>query len=279
MKIIIITGLSGAGKTKAVDCMEDLGYYCIDNLPPKLMQNFLSLGSDNIEKAALVMDIRGGDFFSDLIQGIEELKKNGCNYKVIFLEASDEVLVRRFKESRRIHPVTKDGNLGCGIKVEREKLLKIREIADYIIDTSHIKEAELKEELKKIVNEQQDIDSLPINLVSFGYKYGILLEADLVFDVRFIPNPYYLASMKALTGNNKKVRDYVMKWEESSIFIDKVIDLVNFLMPYYIKEGKSQLVIAIGCTGGQHRSVALANELAEILSKEGKHVIVNHRDL
>ncbi|MFA5527186.1 MAG: RNase adapter RapZ [Peptostreptococcales bacterium] len=279
MKIIIITGLSGAGKTKAVDCMEDLGYYCIDNLPPKLMQNFLSLGSDNIEKAALVMDIRGGDFFSDLIQGIEDLEKDGLNYKVIFLEASDEVLVRRFKESRRIHPVTKDGNLGYGIKLEREKLLKIREIADYIIDTSHIQESELKEELKKIVNEHQDIESLPINLVSFGFKHGILLEADLVFDVRFIPNPFYLASMKKLTGNNKKVRDYVMKWEESTVFIDKVKDLVDFLMPYYIKEGKSQLVIGIGCTGGHHRSVALANELAEILMKEGKHIIVNHRDL
>ena len=260
MKITIITGLSGAGKTKAVDCMEDLGYYCIDNLPPKLMKDFLALGSNNIEKAALVMDIRSGDFFNDLIDGITELKEDGYKFNVIFLEASDEVLVRRFKERRRINPVTKDGNLLDGIKLEKEKLLKIREVADYIIDTSNIKEAELKEELKKIVNEQQDLDNLTINMVSFGYKHGILLEADLVFDVRFIPNPFYLASMKKLTGNNKRVREYVMKWEESVVFVEKVMDLINFLMPYYIKEGKSQLVIAIGCTGGQHRSVALANE-------------------
>lgn len=279
MKIAIITGLSGAGKTKAVGCMEDLGYYCIDNLPPKLINDFVSLGAKDIEKAALVMDIRGGEFFDALKNSIDELQKIDSVYKVVFLEASDEVLIRRFKETRRIHPISKQGSLIEGITKEREKLEEIREIADYIIDTSNITTSQLKQEMEKIFDTGKTLESLSVNIMSFGYKNGIPLDSDLVFDVRFLPNPFYLSSMKHLTGNSRKVRDYVMKWPESRTFVEKVDDLIHFLIPFYVKEGKSQLVIAFGCTGGQHRSVTLANEFLEKLSNEGKRVSINHRDL
>lgn len=279
MKIAIITGLSGAGKTKAVECMEDLGYYCIDNLPPKLMKDFVTLGGKDIKKAAFVMDIRGGEFFDDLKKSIEEMKKTSNQHKVVFLEASDEVLIRRFKETRRIHPVSKEGSIQDGINIEREKLSEIRKIADYIIDTSNITSSQLKHEMKKIFHAEEDVESLTIAIKSFGYKNGIPLDTDIVFDVRFLPNPFYLASMKHLTGNSKKVKDYVMKWPESKEFVEKTYELIQFLLPYYLREGKSQLVISFGCTGGQHRSVVLANEFFEIFTKEGKRVTVAHRDL
>lgn len=279
MKIAIITGLSGAGKTKAVECMEDLGFYCIDNLPPKLMKDFVSLGRDDIKKSAFVMDIRGGEFFDDLKKGIEELKEAGKIHKVVFLEATDEVLIRRYKESRRIHPVSKDRSIQEGISIERKKLADIRKIADYIIDTSNMKNAQLKQEIKKIFEADEKVESLSINIVSFGYKHGIPLDSDIVLDVRFLPNPFYLSSMKHLTGNNRKVKEYVLKWPESKTFVDKSYDLIQFLIPFYLREGKSQLVIAFGCTGGQHRSVVLANEFYQMLSKEGKRVIVSHRDV
>lgn len=279
MKIVIITGLSGAGKTKAVDCMEDLGYYCIDNLPPKLMSDFVALGAKDIDKAALVMDIRGGEFFDDLKNNIEEMKKYDNEYKVVFLEASDEVLIRRFKESKRIHPVSKQGSLVEGITKEREKLAEIRKVADHIIDTSNMNTYQLKHEMGKIFHGEKKIENLTVNIMSFGYKKGIPLETDLVFDVRFIPNPFYLSSMKHLTGNSKKVRDYVMKWPESKTFVEKIEDLIQYLIPFYMKEGKSQLVIAFGCTGGQHRSVVLANEFLDKLSEQGRRVNVTHRDL
>lgn len=279
MKIVIITGLSGAGKTKAVGCMEDLGYYCIDNLPPKLMDNFLALGTKDIEKAALVMDIRGGEFFNDLKENIEKIKKIDNQYKVIFLEASDEILIRRFKESRRIHPISKEGSLIEGIKQERKKLAKIHEIADYIIDTSNLTISQLKHEMEKIFETGKKVESLTVNIMSFGYKKGIPLDSDLVFDVRFIPNPFYLSSMKHLTGNSRKVREYVMKWPESKAFVEKIDDLIEYLIPFYVKEGKPQLVIAFGCTGGQHRSVVLANEFLDKLSNKGRRVSITHRDL
>ncbi len=279
MKIAIITGLSGAGKTKAVECMEDLGYYCIDNLPPKLMKDFVSLGGKDIRKAAFVMDIRGGEFFDDLNKAIEDMQSIGGNHKVVFLEASDEVLIRRYKESRRIHPVSKDGSIQDGITQERDKLSEIRKIADYIIDTSNMSPTQLKLELKKIFDTHEKVESLSINIMSFGYKNGIPLDSDIVFDVRFLRNPFYLSSMKHLTGNNRKVKEYVLKWPESKTFVDKIYDLIKFLIPYYLREGKSQLVIAFGCTGGQHRSVVLANEFNDILSKEGKRVVISHRDI
>jgi UPF0042 nucleotide-binding protein len=279
MNIAIITGLSGAGKTQAVDCMEDLGYYCIDNLPPKLMNDFVSLGGKDIRKAAFVMDIRGGEFFDDLKKALEDMKSIGSKHKVVFLEASDEVLIRRYKESRRLHPVSKDGNIQDGITEERDKLSEIRKIADYIIDTSNMTNAQLKAEMKKIFDSQENVENLSITVVSFGYKNGIPLDSDIVMDVRFLPNPFYLSSMKHLTGNNRKVKEYVLKWPESKSFVKKSYDLIQFLIPYYVREGKAQLVIAFGCTGGQHRSVVLANEFHDILSKEGKRVIVSHRDI
>lgn len=279
MKIAIITGLSGAGKTKAVECMEDLGYYCIDNLPPKLMKDFVALSGNDIKKAAFVMDIRGGEFFEDLKIGIEELDKTEKNHKVVFLEATDEVLIRRYKETRRIHPVSKDGSIQEGISTEREKLAEIRKMADYIIDTSNLSNAQLKKEIKKIFDTDEKVESLSISILSFGYKNGIPLDSDIVFDVRFLPNPFYLSSMKHLTGNNRKVKEYVMKWPESKAFVQKSYDLIQFLLPFYLREGKSQLVIAFGCTGGQHRSVTLANEFYQMLSDEGKRVTVAHRDI
>ncbi len=279
MNIAIITGLSGAGKTQAVDCMEDLGYYCIDNLPPKLINDFVALGGKDIRKAAFVMDIRGGEFFDDLKKALEDMKRVGGKHKIVFLEASDEVLIRRYKESRRIHPVSKDGSIQDGITIERDKLSEIRKIADYIIDTSNMTNAQLKAEMKKIFDSQEKVENLSITVLSFGYKNGIPLDSDIVMDVRFLPNPFYLSSMKHLTGNNRKVKEYVLKWPESKTFVDKVYDLIQFLLPYYVREGKAQLVIAFGCTGGQHRSVVLANEFYDILSKEGKRVIVSHRDI
>ncbi|NLK72682.1 MAG: RNase adapter RapZ [Clostridiales bacterium] len=279
MRIVIITGLSGAGKSKAVECMEDLGYYCIDNLPPQLMNDFVSLGGNDIKKVAFVMDIRGGEFFDDLKNGIEELKQTGIHYSIVFLEASEEVLIRRYKETRRIHPVSKDGNIQDGILKEKEKLKGIRDIADYIIDTSDLTTAQLKTELKKIFDTGENVENLTITITSFGYKNGIPLDSDIVLDVRFLPNPFYLRSLKNLTGNNRKVKEYVLKWPESKAFIEKSYDLIQFLIPYYIREGKSQLVMAFGCTGGQHRSVVLANEFYNRLSQEGKRVILHHRDL
>lgn len=279
MRIVIITGLSGAGKSKAVECMEDLGYYCIDNLPPQLMNDFVSLGGNDIKKVAFVMDIRGGEFFDDLKNGIEELKQTGIHYSIVFLEASEEVLIRRYKETRRIHPVSKDGNILDGILKEKEKLKGIRDIADYIIDTSDLTTAQLKTELKKIFDIGENVENLTITITSFGYKNGIPLDSDIVLDVRFLPNPFYLRSLKNLTGNNRKVKEYVLKWPESKAFIEKSYDLIQFLIPYYIREGKSQLVMAFGCTGGQHRSVVLANEFYNRLSQEGKRVILHHRDL
>lgn len=279
MRIVIITGLSGAGKSKAVECMEDLGYYCIDNLPPQLMNDFVSLGGNDIKKVAFVMDIRGGEFFDDLKNGIEELKQTGIHYSIVFLEASEEVLIRRYKETRRIHPVSKDGNIQDGILKEKEKLKGIRDSADYIIDTSDLTTAQLKTELKKIFDTGENVENLTITITSFGYKNGIPLDSDIVLDVRFLPNPFYLRSLKNLTGNNRKVKEYVLKWPESKAFIEKSYDLIQFLIPYYIREGKSQLVMAFGCTGGQHRSVVLANEFYNRLSQEGKRVILHHRDL
>lgn len=282
MEFVIITGLSGAGKSLAVRCMEDLGYYCIDNLPPGLINDFISLsfnsGSD-IKKTAFVIDIRGGEFFDDLKYSLEDMKESGWNFKVLFLEAADEVLIRRYKETRRTHPLSGSGDITAGIRKEREKLSEIRKIADYIIDTTNMTSGHLKEEIKKLFLSGQNVDSITINIMSFGFKNGIPLDADMVFDVRFIPNPFYLSSMKNLTGNNKKVKEYVFKWPESMFFYDKTYELIEYLLPFYMKEGKSNLVIAFGCTGGQHRSVAMANKFYEALLSEGKRVTIIHRDL
>ena len=281
MDVIIVTGLSGAGKSQAINCMEDLGYYCIDNMPPALIKDFISLSIQDkmkIEKAAFVIDIRGGEFFDDLKSSLSDLKSAGMNFKVMFLEASDEVLIRRFNETRRTHPLACAGGTIEGIKEERKRLFEIRKIADYIIDTSNMKSVKLSEEIKNLLTNSVD-SSFTITIQSFGYKYGIPLDADMVFDMRFIPNPYYLASMKKLTGNSEKVKNYVMKFPETQKFVETVHELINSLIPLYIREGKFHLVLAFGCTGGQHRSVTMANEFTGIFVGEGKRVVTVHRDI
>lgn len=282
MDVIIVTGLSGAGKSQAINCMEDMGYYCIDNMPPALINNFMDLimrDKVTIEKAAFTIDIRGGEFFDDLKSSLGELKSTGQQFKVMFLEASDEILIRRFNETRRTHPLALAGNTLEGITKERQRLLEIREIADYIIDTSNMKTAQLSEEIKKLILSEKENPSFTISIQSFGYKHGIPLDADMVFDMRFIANPFYLKSMRKLTGNSEKVSKYVMKFRETQDFLHIVHDLINKLIPFYIREGKFHLVIAFGCTGGQHRSVAIANEFSRRFLEEGKRVITVHRDL
>jgi RNase adapter protein RapZ len=282
MEVVIVTGLSGAGKSQAMNCLEDLGYYCIDNMPPELISNFISLEAQNkisIDKAAFVIDVRGGDFFEDLNHVLNDLKKESKDFKVLFLEASDNVLISRFKETRRTHPLNRGGTNSAAIKEEREKLKNVRDKADFIIDTSDLKTSMLNEELKKLLLTDKDKDTFRITVQSFGYKHGMSLDADIVFDVRFIPNPYYIASMKKLSGNNKKVKEYVLKFDVTKSFLKSVDSLINDLIPSFRKEGKSHLVIAFGCTGGQHRSVAIANEFSGMLLEEGKNVSTNHRDL
>ena len=281
MEVIIITGLSGAGKSQAVNCMEDLGYYCIDNMPPRLIREFISLvesGTSGIDKAAFVVDIRQGSFFEDLKDALDNLKKSGTDYRILFLEASDRVLLRRYKETRRSHPMDKT-SIQKGIQSEREKLAEIRKQASFIIDTSNFKTADLNAEIKQRLNPGEREENFTITVESFGFKHGVPQEADWVLDARFLPNPFYLNSLKKLTGNNRKVRDYVMKSPLAKNFVGRIVGLAVDTIPGYIKEGKYSLVVAIGCTGGQHRSVACANEIADHFRELGKHVVVIHRDL
>lgn len=282
MDFIIVTGLSGSGKTQAMNCLEDMGYYYIDNLPPALINNFIQLtaqGSIKVQKVAFGIDIRGGEFFADLKQSLEDLKTAEIPYRVLFLEASDEVLIRRYKETRRVHPLADAaGGIQAGIKEERQRLMDVRENADYIIDTSNMKAAQLHEELRNVLF-KEGATGFTITIQSFGYKKGIPLDADLVFDLRFIPNPFYVQSLRKLTGNNKKVQDYVMKNPQAEEFAKKTFDLIDGLIPYYQKEGKSQLVIAFGCTGGQHRSVTMANVFSGMFRETDRRVLTIHRDL
>jgi len=281
LEFVIITGMSGAGKSQAMKAMEDIGYYCMDNLPPTLLPKFVELcyqSKKNIEKVAVVLDIRGGIFFEDLFKGLEELSKEGTKYKILFLDASNNVLIKRYKELRRPHPLNPNGRIIDGIEEERKMLQKVKDKADFIIDTSNMTIGMLKEEISKIFVEGKELRKLTISVVSFGFKHGILLDADLVFDVRFIPNPFYIPELRDLTGEDEEVKKYVFGWEETSIFIDKLMDLLEFLIPFYIKEGKSQLIIGIGCTGGQHRSVAIGEDIGNRLKKNGHRTIVSHRD-
>ena len=281
MEFVIITGMSGAGKSQAMKAMEDIGYYCMDNLPPQLLPKFAELCYEfkkNIEKVAVVVDIRGGIFFEDLFQALNDLNKKGLKYRILFLEAEDDVLVQRYKELRRPHPLNSSGRIIDGIERERVYLQEVKKHSDYIINTSGLTIGMLKEEIAKIFLEGEESRKLTISVVSFGFKHGILLDADLVFDVRFIPNPYYVKELRKLTGEDKSVRDYVFKWEQTIIFIEKLRDMLEFLIPYYIEEGKSQLIIGIGCTGGKHRSVAIANEIQVKLKAMGHRTIVSHRD-
>lgn len=280
-KLVIVTGLSGAGKTQALRCLEDLGFFCVDNLPPALIPKFAELcaqAASKINKIALVVDIRGGEFFNTLIEDLSNLDVRGIKYEILFLEASDEALVRRFKESRRRHPLSEHGGILDVIREERSLLQELRGMANKIIDTSDTNVKQLKDIVVSIFSDNADISRLHITVISFGFKYGIPLDSDLVIDVRFLPNPYYQLSLRPLTGNDPKVRDYVFASPVTGQFMEKFSGLIEFLIPHYIKEGKTTLMIAIGCTGGMHRSVALANRLGEVLNGKELRVTVRHRD-
>lgn len=282
MRFVIITGLSGAGKSQAMHLMEDLGFYCIDNMPPAFIPKFAEIcfqTQGKMQKVALVMDIRGGELFNDLFDGLAALKMAGYSYEILFLEASEQVLVKRFKETRRKHPLASDGRVQEAIEEEKKLLKNVREAADHIIDTSNLKTGQLKEQLVNIFIEGKKFKGVIVSILSFGFKYGIPLDADLVFDVRFIPNPFYISKLKTQSGLNEDVQNYVLKWPETTEFIKKLEDMLEFLIPNYVKEGKSQLVVSIGCTGGKHRSVTIAEELNKFLLEHGYSSIVEHRDI
>lgn len=283
MRFVIVTGLSGAGKTEAIRSLEDLGYFCVDNLPPTLIPKFAEACNQSdgkIEKIALVMDIRGGKFFDALFESLKYLTDQEFKYEILFLDSSDEVLVKRFKESRRKHPLAPDGRVTRGIILERSKLREVKDRADNIIDTSRLKPRELREKITEIYGEEGQLErELSITILSFGFKYGIPVDSDLVFDVRFLPNPFYIPELKRFSGNDEPVKHYVLSHEETQGFITKLEDMLRFLIPNYLKEGKRQLIVSIGCTGGRHRSVAIANEIYEKLRDEGGKVNIEHRDI
>ena len=284
MRCVIVTGMSGAGKSTALKMLEDVGYFCVDNLPVPLipkMADLLRVPGTEINKAALGVDIRSGQSFEELEKVLEELDSTGMQYEILFLESSDDVLIKRYKETRRFHPLAgNEGRVDQGIRMERQRIRFLRKRADYLIDTSHMLTRELKAELNKIFVQNKEYKNLYISVLSFGFKYGIPADADLVFDVRFLPNPYYIEELRPKSRNDKEVRDYVMQNEKAKVFLEKLSDMVEFLIPNYILEGKTQLVIGIGCTGGKHRSVTLANELFRVLSKnENYGVRIEHRDI
>ncbi|ERJ80682.1 hypothetical protein HMPREF1987_01901 [Peptostreptococcaceae bacterium oral taxon 113 str. W5053] len=281
MNIVIITGLSGAGKSSALRIFEDMGYYSMDNLPPSLIMNFVDLtesSSKTIEHLAVVVDLRGGDFFRDLSGTIQTLKQKGHRVTLLFLDAEDEVLIRRYKELRRPHPMALHGDLVSGIEKERGILSTVRGMTDLLLETSKLSTARLKGHIEGYFRgkEQQNVMFVSVN--SFGFKYGLLEDGDLIFDVRFLPNPFYVAELKEHTGLEPNVRNYVMGFNEAEIFMEKLTELLRFLIPQYLKEGKNTLVIGIGCTGGKHRSVVIAEALKEALTGMGHKTVVYHRD-
>ena len=284
MQFVIVTGMSGAGKSTALKVLEDAGFFCVDNLPIALVSKFADLiftQNQEIAKAALGIDIRSGQALEGLKRVFEEMTAKGYGYEILFLDASNEVLVKRYKETRRNHPLSEGGRIDRGLSMERERVEFLKKQADYILDTSQLLVRELKIEIEKIVVRDENFKNLFITVLSFGFKYGIPQDADLVFDVRFLPNPYYIEELRPKTGNDKEIQDYVMGFEPAHIFIDKLEDMLKFLIPNYILEGKNQLVVAIGCTGGKHRSVTLANELYQRLKgeQEGYGIKREHRDI
>ena len=283
MRFIIVTGLSGAGKSEATNALEDMGYFCVDNLPPKLIKKFAEVckqSQGSIDKVALVMDIRGGIFFDDLFESLSELSREQFRYEILFLDTSDEVLVKRFKEKRRSHPLAPGGRVITGIELERQKLREVKDKADVIIDTSKYAIKDLREEMaRKFGDKEMPEKQMAITILSFGFKYGIPVDSDLVFDVRFIPNPFYIPELKPFSGNDEPVKNYVMEQTETQTFLEKANDMFEFLIPNYQKEGKRQLIISIGCTGGRHRSVAIANSIYETLRANNHDVYIEHRDI
>jgi len=280
---VIVTGMSGAGKTSVLKFLEDINFFCVDNIPPALLPKFAELCYEQegeIERVAMGIDIRGGKLFNDLFEVLSDLQHKGYEYEILFLDASDDVLIKRYKETRRTHPLAGSGRVENGIREERRRLKHLKEHADYILDSSQLLTRELKAELDKIFVKNLGFKNLMITVLSFGFKYGIPSDSDLVFDVRFLPNPYYIDELRPLSGNDKPVSDYVMNCEASRIFLDKLADMVSFLIPNYILEGKNQLVVSIGCTGGKHRSVTLANALYQRLEQSEEYgVRIEHRDI
>lgn len=282
MRMVVVTGLSGAGMSTALNMFEDMGYYCVDNMPVSLLMKFAELvyaKEDIYSNVALGVDIRSGKGLEELENVLESLINNRYYYEILFMDASDEVLVKRYKESRRVHPLAKQDRIDKGISMERKKLEFLKKQADYIIDTSSLLTRELKKELEKIFVMDEKFSSLMVTVLSFGFKYGIPQDADLVFDVRFLPNPYYIEELKMLTGNDEPIQNYVMGFEAANTFLEKLVDMIRFLIPNYIIEGKNQLVIAVGCTGGKHRSVTLANGLYKALLGNDYGIKIEHRDI
>lgn len=283
MRFVVVTGMSGGGKSTALRMLEDAGFYCVDNLPVPLIEKFVELiaaPDGEVTKVALGLDVRADQAFGDVQKILENLKANGYLFEILFMEANDKTLLKRYKETRMMHPLSLDGRIEDGIRKERKVLNDIRNKSDYVIDTSNLLTRELKEELERIFVQNEEYNSLMVTILSFGFKHGIPADADLVFDVRFLPNPFYIDELKYKTGNDKEVQDYVMGFLEASVFIDKLADMVEFLIPNYIKEGKYQLVIGIGCTGGKHRSVTLANHLYMRMKNKGSYGLkIDHRDV
>lgn len=283
MRFVVVTGMSGGGKSTALRMLEDAGFYCVDNLPVPLIEKFVELiamPNSEVTKVALGLDVRADQPFEDAQKVLRTLRENGYSFEILFLDAGDTELLKRYKETRRVHPLSSGGRIEEGIRKEREILKDIRNKSDYVIDTSRLLTRELKEELDRIFVKNEKYNSLMITILSFGFKHGLPADVDLVFDVRFLPNPFYIEELKYKTGNDKEVQDYVLSFPESHIFIDKLVDMVKFLIPNYVKEGKYQLVIGIGCTGGKHRSVTLANCLYEQLKNQGDYGLkITHRDL
>ncbi len=301
VRVILISGLSGSGKTTAIKALEDIGFYCVDNLPVLLLPKFIELceqSGGKISKVAVVEDIRGTvsypaweesetarggiDFLADSRRVIQSLQKEGYSIEMLFLESSDQILMRRFSETRRQHPLAVGGSIGDGIRLERERLQGIRDMANQVIDTSSFNVHQLKDRIQRYAQEGSEASQVTVTLLSFGYSFGIPFEADLLFDVRFLPNPYFVEELKRLKGEDPKVRRYVLQWEETQEFLERVLEFIRFLLPLYIRERKTHLTIAVGCTGGRHRSIVITNRLAEMLRDEGveRRVVlsVRHRD-
>lgn len=283
MRFVVVTGMSGGGKSTALKMLEDSGFYCVDNLPVPLIEKFMELimtPGTEITKVALGLDVRADQPFDDVRRVLRKLRDDGYVFEILFMDAGDNVLIKRYKETRRMHPLSPKGRVAEGVEKERAILEGIKKKADYIIDTSNLLTRELKEEMDRIFVRNEDYNSLMVTILSFGFKNGTPVDADLVFDVRFLPNPFYIDELKHKTGNDKEVQDYVLGFPEASDFMEKLVDMLDFLIPNYIKEGKYQLVVGIGCTGGRHRSVTLANELYARMKDHGSYGIkLYHRDI
>ena len=282
MRLVVVTGMSGGGRSTVLKMLEDAGFYCVDNLPVSLIDKFVELLSnqgDKINKVVLGLDVRAGQSFEEAADVLQNLKERGLHLEILFMDADEKSLIKRYKESRRVHPLALEGRIEDGVRKEKQILTKIRSMADYVIDTSNLLTRDLKVEVERIFVEEEEYNSLMVTVMSFGFKHGIPVDADLVFDVRFLPNPFYIDELKHKTGNDKEVQDYVMSFEEAGIFLDKLNDMMQFLVPNYIKEGKNRLVVAIGCTGGKHRSVTLANALYGVMKNKGGYgITLHHRD-